>query len=157
MSRRDGFTLLELVLAIAIALMLLTVAIPSLDGLFAEQRLKETHEAFEKLVREAHARSINERRDFVLVWEPTGIALQPDAPTPEDAGAEPVRLDFAGGAMITLERLAALEKNPPMEWMFWRSGNCEPVIVTYDGEPGSWIVKYDPLTVRGTFLEQVIK
>ena len=157
MSRRDGFTLLELILAIAIALMLLATANPSLDGLFDEQRLRETHEAFEQLVRNAHARSINERRNYVLVWGPTGIELQPDAPIPEDAAAEPVRLDFAEGATITLERLAALEKDPPMEWMFWRSGNCEPVVVTYNGEPGSWIVKYDPLTVRGTLIEQVIK
>jgi prepilin-type N-terminal cleavage/methylation domain-containing protein len=157
MTRRDGFTLLELVLAIAIALMLLTAAIPSIDGLFDEQRLKETHTAFEELVREAHARSIREKRDYVLVWDPQGIQLQPDAPTPEDATAEPMRLDFASDATITLERLAALEKDPPAEWLFWRSGNCEPVIVSYSGKPGSWIVKYDPLTVRGTFIEQVIK
>jgi prepilin-type N-terminal cleavage/methylation domain-containing protein len=157
MSRRDGFTLLELVLAIAIALMLLTAAIPSIDGLFAEQRLKETHTEFEGLVREAHARSIREKRDFVLVWDPLGIELQPDAPTENDTTAEPMRLNFAKGATITMERLAALEKDPPLEWMFWRSGNCEPVVVTYSGEPGSWIVKYDPLSVRGTFIEQVIK
>ena len=41
-----------------------------------------------------------------------------------------------------------------MEWPFWRSGTCEAVVASYRGPAGSWVVKYDPLTVRGTVLEE---
>ena len=157
MSRRAGFTLLELCLAIAIALMLVATAVPSLSGLFAEQRLKETYEEFEDLVREARSRSVNERRDYVLVWDDQGVSLEPNAPTEADPDESIMRLDLPKGATLTIERPAALVKKPPAEWIFWKSGNCEPVVITYQGEPGSWIVKYDPLTARGTFIEQVVK
>jgi type II secretory pathway pseudopilin PulG len=157
MSRRAGFTLIELCLSIGIALLLLTAAIPSIQGLFAEQQLRRTFDEFDELVRQAQARSTSERRDFVLVWDEKGVALQPDVPREGEENQDSVRLDFPEGASLVLERPAALGKEPPMEWIFWRSGNCEPAIVRYDGAPGSWVVKYDPLTTRGTFLEQMVK
>jgi hypothetical protein len=78
-------------------------------------------------------------------------------PREDEAGEAEVRLDFAEGSSLVLERPVALGKEPPMEWIFWKSGNCEPAVVRYDGPAGSWAVKYDPLTTRGTFLEQMVK
>ena len=51
---------------------------------------------------------------------------------------------------ITLERPAAMAKNPPPEWIFWHSGICEPAIITYKGPEGAWKAQYDPLTGHGT-------
>ena len=64
---------------------------------------------------------------------------------------------LAEGADIVLERPVALQNNPPMEWAFWKSGTCEPAVVSYKGEAGRWVVKDEPLTARGTFLEQQTK
>ncbi|MEO7318459.1 MAG: prepilin-type N-terminal cleavage/methylation domain-containing protein, partial [Chthoniobacteraceae bacterium] len=125
MSRRDGFTLLEICLVVAIALILLGLAVPSVRGLFAEQRLKKTFEQFDDFVRKAQLRAVSERRAMVMIWDGEGITVQPDDPTAEDSAGEGDYFAFNEGT-IGLERPAALEKKPAVEWLFWRSGTCEP-------------------------------
>jgi hypothetical protein len=155
MGKRAGFTLIEICLAIMIGFLMLGLAIPSVAGIFAEQRLKKSFERFDDFVREAQMLSVSERRAFVMGWEAGGIALAPEQPLAEDRAREWPRLDFESEETLVLsERPAALEKEPPMEWVFWRSGTCEPVVISYKGPAGIWKVQYDALTVRSTFLEQ---
>ena len=156
MSRRDGFTLLEICLVVAIALILLGLAVPSVQGLFAEQRLKKTFEQFDDFVRKAQFRAVSERRAMVMIWDGEGITVQPDEPTAEDSAGQGDYFAFTEGT-IGLERPAALEKKPAIEWLFWRSGTCEPAILRFVGGVGNWSVQYDPLTVHATFLDQEIK
>jgi Tfp pilus assembly protein FimT len=157
MRRTSGFTLIEICLAVAIGLLIVTMMVPSVSGLFAEQKLKRSFEDFDKFVRTAQLKSVTERRDYVMLFEEDGISLEPANPTEEDATAEMDHFALADGADIALERPVALQKNPPMEWSFWKSGTCEPAVVSYKGEAGTWVVKYEPLTARGTFLEQQTK
>lgn len=156
MSRRNGFTLLEVCLVIFIIMILAAVAVPSIQGLFAEQKLRRSFESFDDFVHGVQARAVAERRAFVLIWDGKGITVQPDEPVLEDSGGDGDYYPFGEGK-ITLERPAALEKNPPVEWLFWRSGTCEPAIIRFEGEAGSWTVRYDPLTVQGEFLEKEIR
>jgi hypothetical protein len=150
MSRRDGFTLLEICLAVFIALIFLTMAIPSVEGLFAEQRLKKTFEDFDDFVHRVQTRAVEERRAFVLIWDGNGITVQPDSPNAEDAVGDEDYFAFADG-VLALERPAALEEKPAVEWLFWRSGTCEPAVIHFEGEAGRWTARYDPLTVRAAF------
>ena len=156
MSRRAGFTLLEICLVIMIVLLLLGLAVPSVNGLLAEQRMKRTFEQFDDFVRKAQSRAVKERRAMVMIWDGEGITVQPDEPTAEDSAGEGDYFAFNEGT-IGLERPAALEKKPPVEWLFWRSGTCEPAVLHFEGGAGSWSVQYDPLTVRATFLAQEVK
>jgi prepilin-type N-terminal cleavage/methylation domain-containing protein len=156
MSRRDGFTLLELCLVIMIMLLLVGLAVPSLRGLFAEQELKKTFEQFDDFVRRTQMRAATERRAMVMIWDGEGITVQPDEPTAEDTAGEADYFPFTDG-VLALERPAALEEKPAVEWLFWRSGTCEPAIIHFEGNAGAWSVEYDPLTVRAAFLEQQIK
>ena len=156
MSRRDGFTLLEICLVIMIMLLLVGLAVPSIRGLFAEQRLKQSFEKFDDFVRRTQLRAVTERRAMVMIWDGEGITVQPDEPTAEDSAAEADYLAFTEGT-FALERPAALEKKPPVEWLFWRSGTCEPAVIHFQGDGGTWSVQYDPLTVRAAFLEQDIQ
>jgi prepilin-type N-terminal cleavage/methylation domain-containing protein len=158
MSRRDGFTLLEILLVIVIAVIFLTMAVPSVEGLFAEQRLKKTFEEFDDFVRRAQTRAVEERRAFVLIWDEGGITVQPDSPTAEDSVGDGDYFTFSGG-VFSLERPSAeqlnkhfkIEQKLPVEWLFWRSGACEPVVVHFEGDSGTWTARYDPLTVRAAF------
>ena len=162
MSRRDGFTLLEILLAVVIALIFLTMAVPSVQGLFAEQRLKKTFEEFDDFVRRAQTRAVEERRAFVLIWDEGGITVQPDSPTEEDSVGDGDYLTFSEG-VFSLERPAAVQLNKrfniggklPVEWLFWRSGTCEPVVIHFEGDSGRWAARYDPLTVRAAFEAEV--
>jgi hypothetical protein len=47
---------------------------------------------------------------------------------------------------------SALRKDPPGEWIFWPSGNCEPAIVNFKSANGSWAANYSPLTARGELI-----
>jgi len=158
MSRRAGFTLLEICIALFIALLVITMAVPSVLSLLAEQRLKTSFEAFDGWVRKAREKSIAERRAYALVWEEDGIALiTPERRDTDDPEALPERLVFAEGESFKISRPSALMKEPPGEWVFWRSGLCEEAEISYAGASGSWRVHYDPLTTRGTFVDSEVK
>lgn len=141
-----------------IGLLLITLAVPSIAGMLAEQRLKQSFEAFDGFVRSAKMKSVSERRTYVMVWDEEGITMHP-AETREtdepDAGLD--RFDFEKDETFTIARPAALMKNPPGEWVFWRSGTCEPALISFKGEAGDWSVQYNPLTVRGQFLDSNIR
>jgi prepilin-type N-terminal cleavage/methylation domain-containing protein len=158
MNRRDGFTLLEICLAVAISVLLVLIAVPSVRGVMAEQRLHATFDTFDRLVRKAQARSKSERATYALVWKKEAIELVPlDTKEGESASAESEALSRGSGEDYAIERPAALTKNPEPVWTFWRSGVCEPAIISYKGPLGTWRVKYDPLTAHGTFLTEEVK
>ena len=157
MSRRHGFTLLEIMLAIMIALLLLTLAVPGIASLFREQDLKKTFDSFDDFVRTAHSRSVTEHRGFRLIFDEQGVTLEPTEPRESDFDQELDRFQFDEGHVYTIERPSALMKDPPAEWPFWESGLCEEAIINYAGPAGTWKVRYDPLTGRGTFEDSAVK
>ena len=151
--RHAGFTLLEICLALAIGLMIIALSVPSIAGLLAEQRLKRSFERFDQLASTARVRSVTEQRAYGMVWDREGITLRALERGEENAPAQDSgRLVFEGKETYQLKRPAALLKNPASEWVFWRNGTCEPVQIAFQGAAGSWLVNYDPLTARGTFL-----
>jgi type II secretory pathway pseudopilin PulG len=156
-SRRAGFTLLEICLALAIGVMLILLAVPSISGLLAEQRLKQSFERFDQLVAVAKLKSMTEQRTYTLAWDHKGIAVR--ALGTRDSGNEDDaenRLVFEKDESFELIRPGALLKDAPSEWAFWRNGICEPAQISFHGQAGSWLVSYDPLTARGTFVNSAV-
>ena len=147
--RRAAFTLFEIMLAIAIAVLLLALAIPSLSGIFADEDLRKSFDDFNRFVQQAQAQAIKEKRTVLLVWGKDGIESMAEKPDAEDAGTAGPGFAFPDHGSITLDRPAALEKKAPTEWAFWRSGACEPVRVYYESNAGKWVADYEPLTGRG--------
>src|SRR5215211_236452 len=127
MSRRAGFTLVEICLALLIGMCLISLAVPSVSLLLRKQRLERTFEAFDRFVRKAQLKSITERRAYVMVWKEQSIELLPVEPIESDP-PEPERFTFEEGEVLTIERPAALTKKPVAEWIFWKSGTCEPAV-----------------------------
>src|SRR5437763_17010828 len=68
MRRSPAFTLVEIVIAVAIMSTLLLLAVPSLEGVLADRKLRASLDAFNKLVRQAKERSISEHRPYLIVW-----------------------------------------------------------------------------------------
>ena len=62
MQRLRAFTLIEIALSIFILMLLLMLAVPSLSGVIANRRLKQSLDGFNQLVRQAQERSVTERR-----------------------------------------------------------------------------------------------
>lgn len=138
--------------------MIIVLAVPSVAGMLAEQRLKQSFERFDRLVSQARLRSVAEQRAYVLAWDRKGITLLPAERLAkgESSGAE-ARLDFEEKAQFQLRRTAALTSKPPAEWTFWGNGTCEPAEIAFQGQAGSWLVRYDALTGRGTFLTSDVR
>jgi type II secretory pathway pseudopilin PulG len=151
MSHRAGFTLLEVCLAVLIALFLVTLAVPSVGGLLAENRMRRSFDALDDLAREAQTRSTDERRSFVIEWERERVVLRPEEPANPEEERGLGELPIGKDEQYAVEFPAALEKEPPPVWTFWPTGTCEPVVIRYDGAGGKWIARYDPLTVRAAW------
>ena len=157
MSRRQGFTLLELCLAVMIGLLLMSIGVPSVTGMLREQRLRATFEEFDDFVRAAQSKAIKERRMVVMVWDKEGISLDSPEVSADEANPAAERFAFVEGATWNLQRPAALVKNPVWEWPFWRSGACEPVTVSYESPAGTWSAEYNGLTGRGKVVAMEVK
>src|SRR5438477_11561429 len=75
-QRFRAFTLIEIALSIFILLLLLMLAVPSLSGVFASRRLKQSLDGFNNLVHQAQERSVMERRQYLIVWNKNGVLLR---------------------------------------------------------------------------------
>lgn len=147
MQRRAGFTLIEIAIAVFIVMILLLLAIPSVNGVLANRRLQRSLDAMNEMVRLAQQRSVLEQRSYLIEWQKSRIILRPESLMPGDSKDPTAVLALDKGHSYALNLPDALEKPLP-QWIFWRSGTCEPAIVSFRGVDGSWQVDYRPLTAR---------
>ena len=148
MRHRDGFTLVELVLAIGIMLVILMLAVPSLNGILADRALRRSLDDMNRLILQAQERSIAEGRSYLIVWRNKQFLLRPEGFFKGESRQPVASLKWQKGDAFTLSFPAAIEEEPPSEWIFWPSGNCEPAVVTYRGPNGAWKANYSALTAR---------
>ena len=148
MQRFRAFTLIEIALSIFILLLLLLLAVPSLSGVIANRRLKQSLDGFNQLVRQAQERSVTERRAYLIVWNKSSVVLKPEIFTKDEEEKATAVLRLPKGSWIKVSLPAALIGKPPAEWIFWPSGTCEPAIVQFRGPAGTWTADYSPLTAQ---------
>ncbi|MEP6821917.1 MAG: prepilin-type N-terminal cleavage/methylation domain-containing protein [Chthoniobacterales bacterium] len=148
---RHAFTLVEIVIAIFIMILMLLIAVPSMQGVMADRRLRRSFDDLNKFVRLAQERSVADRRSYLIVWQKDHLILRPEAYMKgEDPKVPTAQFPLQKGDAFLLTLPAALVDDPPAEWVFWPSGTCEPAVVSYKGVDGSWTANYASLTARGT-------
>jgi competence protein ComGC len=150
-GEQAAFTLLEICIAITIAVMIILAAIPSISGLLAEQRAKKLFNAFDTLARKAAGKAVDERRAYALVWDDSGVSMRPLAPASQAEARGSDRLDFGEKKAPDLLLTASLAKNPPRVWTFWPTATCEPAKVICHIAGAPWTATYDPLTEQAVF------
>ena len=148
MQRLRAFTLIEIALSIFILMLLLMLAVPSLSGVIANRRLKQSLDSFNQLVRQAQERSVTERRAYLIVWGKNSVLLRPEVFAEGEEEKATAVLGLGKGSWIRVSLPAALTGNPPAEWIFWPSGTCEPATVQFRGPAGTWTANYPPLTAQ---------
>ena len=146
MQRFRAFTLIEIALSIFILLLLLMLAVPSLSGVIASRRLKQSLDGFNNLVHQAQERSVKERRPYLIVWRKNGVLLRPEVFGEGEEVKPTAQFRLSKGNVLRLSLPAALAEKHPAEWIFWPSGNCEPATVQFRGSAGTWTANYSPLT-----------
>jgi type II secretory pathway pseudopilin PulG len=147
-QRLRAFTLIEIALSIFILMLLLMLAVPSLSGVIANRRLKQSLDSFNQLVRQAQERSVTERRAYLIVWGKSSVVLKPEIFTKDEEEKATAVLRLPKGSWIKVSLPAALIGKPPAEWIFWPSGTCEPARVQFRGPAGTWTADYSPLTAQ---------
>jgi prepilin-type N-terminal cleavage/methylation domain-containing protein len=147
-----AFTLIEIVIAVFIVVMLLLLAVPSLTGVLANRRLRQSLDRFNGLVHEAQERSVSEHRAYLIVWGDKSIELRPEVVGKAEQAKATDQFQLSRGESLTLTLPAALTKHPPAQWIFWPSGICEPAIVQFKGRAGVWKADYSALTARSKLL-----
>jgi len=124
------------------------LAVPSLSGVIANRRLKQSLDSFNQLVRQAQERSVTERRAYLIVWGKSSVLLRPEFFTKDEEEKATSVFRLPKGSWLKVSLPVALTDNPPAEWIFWPSGNCEPAVVTFNGTYGKWKANYSALTGR---------
>jgi type II secretion system protein H len=157
MRREAGFTMIEMAIAVMILVLILALAVPSLNGVLADRRLRRSLDEFNGLVRQAQERSIAERRSYLIIWRDDKIGLRAEGLRSGENTAPVAMLKVNKGESFKLSFPAALENEPPAEWIFWPSGNCEPAVVTFSGVNGGWTANYSALTARPDIVNYVAK
>lgn len=152
-----GFTLLELVIAIVIALVLMMLAVPSISGVMADRRLRQSLDSFNAIVREAQERSVTQRRAYLIVWGNGKVGLRAEGLTRGESPEPELKWKLTRGEGLKITFPAALVDETPAEWIFWPSGNCEPATVSYRGNDGTWTANYSALTGRAELVAYVAK
>jgi type II secretory pathway pseudopilin PulG len=152
-QRFRAFTLIEIALSIFILLLLLVLVVPSLSGVIANRRLKQSLDSFNQLVRQAQERSMTERRAYLIVWAKNSVLLRPEVFAEEEEEKPTAVFRLAKGSSIKVSLPAALMGKPPAEWIFWPSGTCEPAIVRFRGPAGTWTANYSPLTAQPELMQ----
>lgn len=140
--------MIEIAIAVVILVVILLLAVPSLTGVLADRRLRRSLDDVNRLVLQAQERSISERRAYLIVWRDKQFALRPEEFLQGEDRKPVTTLRWQKGDSFTLSFPAAIVEEPPSEWIFWPSGNCEPAVVTYRGTNGVWTAKYSALTAR---------
>ncbi len=148
-----AFTLIEIALSIFILMLLLMLAVPSLSGVIANRRLKQSLDSFNQLVRQAQERSVTERRAYLIVWGKSSVVLKPEIFTKDEEEKATAVLRLPKGSWIKVSLPAALIGKPPAEWIFWPSGTCEPARVQFRGPAGTWTADYSPLTAQPELMQ----
>ena len=148
MQRFRAFTLVEIALAIFILMLLLMLAVPSMTGVVASRRLNQSLNGFNDLVRQAHERSVTERRPYLIVWRKNSVLLRPEVFAEDEEVKPAAEFRLNKGTLLSLSLPAALAEKHPAEWIFWPSGNCEPAIVQFKSPAGLWTANYSPLTAQ---------
>src|SRR3954471_14330093 len=117
-NRRSGFTLVELAIAVAILVLLMMLAVPSMNGVLADRRLRKSLDGFNAIVREAQERSVTERRAYLVVWADGKIGLRPEALNKGERPEPVVKWKLGKGESLGIKFPAALVDDPPAEWIF---------------------------------------
>jgi type II secretory pathway pseudopilin PulG len=156
-DRGTGFTLIEMAVAVVILMLLMMLAVPSMSGVMADRRLRRSLDEFNVIVREAQERSVTEHRPFLIVSEKGKLGLRAEGLQRGESPEPMVKWKLAKDESLKIDFPAALMEDPPAEWIFWASGNCEPAVVTYHGKNGTWTANYSALTARPEIVAYVTK
>ena len=126
---KSGFTLLEVCIAMTIAMLILGVSVMGISGVQEEQRLRESASSIESTAREALLEAIAHHRPIQLGLDGSLGGLE--------------------GGNIEVKRHGEINYRSPKDgeiWEFSPTGVCEPIEIRISNAKGTIELGFDPLT-----------
>ncbi len=141
--RRAAFTLLEILMVLAIIALLLGVVIPLTTGFSRDQEFRDVMRELLVLAKTARMEAMTSGRPTSIVFDKGGFGLlRTGEEEPSEAVTIPKKMSY------TLHPFGTDKTVRPegQRWIFQPSGICEPIAVNLtDGE--AWMeMRFDPLT-----------
>jgi prepilin-type N-terminal cleavage/methylation domain-containing protein len=131
-SRAAGFTLLEIIVAMSLILLIIGIAVPSISGVRAEDKLRRAAAVIETTARQNLLQALNTQQTVRMELS---------------AGAFGAGDEFNGMLLVRRYGESAFRKPKRGEaWEFSPSGICEPIEVRISGPAGQIEIGFDPLT-----------
>ncbi len=178
---RRGFSLLELVFVLSLAVLLIGIGLYNLAAPEIEKELRQEHAKVEDLVLQARTLAVSYQQPFVVIIQEDRVQMQPQA-KPEVAGAGDEREDLPAGGLQSLasqswprqenfeagykvevarwgeEGYRVITERNRVEWIFEPNGLCEPIEIrlTQDHTQSYLSRKYHPLTGLAEDEEMVV-
>lgn len=131
LRRPPGFTLVEIIIALSIAMLIIGVATLSITGLNDENRLRKAATAIEQTARDA-------LMDAVASYQTVTLGLDGSLAAAGDMGGS-----------VQVRRFGEKEFRQPRNgevWEFSPTGICEPIEIRISGSSGIIELGFDPLT-----------
>lgn len=131
-SRSAGFTLLEIIVAMALTLLVIGIAAVSISGVRAEDQLRRAAAVIETTARQNLMQALNSQQTVRMDLT---------------AGAFGAGNEFGGMLLVRRYGESAFRKPRRGEaWEFSPTGICEPIEVRISGPAGQIEIGFDPLT-----------
>ena len=137
---RRGYTLFEILLALAIVAVLLGISVPLVMESMQESELEMAGELVEQTALAAHSSALKNGIARRLGLHERGlVSTTPDIPNAE----------LPEGWKLMVRRFTEPRFRRPEQGEFWEfngAGICEPIALRIAGENESTIIQFDPLT-----------
>jgi prepilin-type N-terminal cleavage/methylation domain-containing protein len=137
-TNRRAFTLLEILVVLALMAVLFTLAAVHFGGISEERALAEPATEIKALARKAQRTAVLENRSQTLSITPSRVG---DVNIPTD-----VQLLVRPWGTKQWHRPGGEDKSPAFAWNFDPSGLCEPIGLRLELGPSSYEIDFHPLT-----------
>jgi len=143
---QSGFTILEIVIVLAIVTLLVAAATPEISGMLLAEKLKAPARELEAMAITARCNALAEQRPHQIVLQPDGFRLE-RLGEGKDRG---VLSTFQLSKDVVFEMASWPEEKwgPPKQhvWYFPTSGLCEPIRVMFRKGDSYFSQKYSAVT-----------
>lgn len=142
-TARSAYTLIEIMLVMALIALLLGTAVPLVSGFSREQKLRDVVRELLVMAKTARTDAVTTGHAAEIVFGKRAFSLRRSDET------EPGRTEtIPAGMAYTLRAFGAEKAQKPdgQRWVFQPSGLCEPITVRVVDDDAWMEVRFDPLT-----------
>lgn len=139
---RRGYTLLEVMLSMAIVVVFLASVVPLSKGLLVEARLRRPADELEMMARQARNLAVSSELEHRIVFENNTLRLV----TKE--GLEKIRFDLSDSISFAWKAWDHNNWTDPglLKWRFQSNGWSEPISVKFQLNENILVQSYSPVT-----------